>query len=72
MFVCIYIVTSINEVVNDAARKCFATKNCKKRIKIIIEIVDVKDGLIRTVRRQKKELLLSTKKSSKISKRSYC
>ena len=23
------VVTSINEVVNDAARKCFATKNCK-------------------------------------------
>ena len=24
------VVTSINEVVNDAARKCFSTKNCKK------------------------------------------
>ena len=47
------VVTSITEVVNDAARKCFATKNCKKN-KIIMEIIDIKDGLIRTVRRQKK------------------
>ena len=47
------VVTSINEVVNDAARKCFATKNHKK-IKIIREIADIKDGLIRTVKRQKK------------------
>ena len=50
------VVTSINEVVNDAARKCFATKNCKK--KIIIEIVDLKDGLIRIVRRQKRVTII--------------
>ena len=54
------VVTSINEAVNDAARKCFATKNCKKN-KNITEIVDIKDGVIRTARRQKKELLLSEK-----------
>ena len=39
------VVTSITEVVNDAARKCFATKNYKKN-KIIMEIIDIKDGLI--------------------------
>ena len=50
------VVTSINEVVNDAARKCFATKNCNKNKNHHRN----SDGLIRTVRRQK-ELLLSAK-----------
>ena len=65
------VVTSINEVVNDAARKCFATKNCKKN-KNHHRNSRRKRWLDKDSEEAKKELLLSTKKSSKISKRSYC
>ena len=47
------VVASINEIVMMLLGNALQPKTAK-RIKIIIEIADIKDGLIRTVRRQKK------------------
>ena len=61
------VVASINEVVNDAARKCFATKNCKKNKNRHINSRH-KRWFDKGCEEAKKELLLSAKNLQRFPK----
>ena len=61
------VVTSINEDVNDAPRKCFATKNCKKN-KNHHRNSRHKSWLDKDCEEAKKDLLLSAKNLQRFPK----